>query len=135
MCHCQCVHQQAKSVRYPLIGMITAVGYIDLIVSMICAVACCVSFIQTEATKQCLQYLAEVAGSTSQVESRILQANPILEAFGNGSTDATQYTIHLLGSCTHHAHSTCRCMCTRVYMYSAKTVRNNNSSRFGKSVE
>ena len=32
---------------------------------------------KTECTKQCLQFLAEVAGSQSGVEQRILQASPI----------------------------------------------------------
>jgi hypothetical protein len=41
--------------------------------------------VQTECTKQCLQYIAEIAGSSSQVgpEERLLMSNPILEAFGN----------------------------------------------------
>ena len=34
---------------------------------------------KTEATKQCLQYLAAIAGSVDSVEKKILQANPILE--------------------------------------------------------
>jgi len=55
---------------------------------------------KTEATKQCLKFWAKVAGSKNGVEERLIQANPVLEAFGN-----------------------------------AKTIRNNNSSRFGKWIE
>lgn len=56
---------------------------------------------KTESTKYIIRYLADLGKSQNgELERRIVQANPMLESFGN-----------------------------------AKTVRNHNSSRFGKFVE
>lgn len=41
---------------------------------------------KTESTKHCLKYLSDCAGSETSVDKKILQSNPILEAFGNAKT-------------------------------------------------
>jgi myosin protein heavy chain len=60
---------------------------------------------KTENTKRVIQYIAAIAGRASdggagQLESQLLEANPLMEAFGN-----------------------------------AKTIKNDNSSRFGKFIK
>ena len=41
---------------------------------------------KTEATKHCLSFLAEIAGSDNAIETQVLNATPLLEAFGNAKT-------------------------------------------------
>ena len=41
---------------------------------------------KTESAKTVLSYIAEVCGSTCGIEGRILNTNPVLEAFGNAKT-------------------------------------------------
>lgn len=55
---------------------------------------------KTVSAKFAMRYFASIAGSDSNIESRVLASNPIMEAIGN-----------------------------------AKTVRNDNSSRFGKYIQ
>ena len=55
---------------------------------------------KTVSAKFAMRYFASIAGSDSNIESRVLASNPIMEAIGN-----------------------------------AKTIRNDNSSRFGKYIQ
>ena len=55
---------------------------------------------KTHGTKVMMKYLTNLSGTGSKIEEKVIQSNPILEAFGN-----------------------------------AKTLRNDNSSRFGKFIK
>lgn len=46
----------------------------------------CTTAGKTETTKRAMKFLANLAGGPGRVEERVLETNPVLEAFGNAKT-------------------------------------------------
>ena len=74
---------------------------------------------KTESTKLILQYLAAISGKHSWIEQQILDTNPILEGGRPPSQGSLTLQLYL----------------SFLAFGNAKTVRNDNSSRFGKYID
>ena len=61
-----------------------------------------------EATKLIMQFLAQQTNKQSLVESKILEANPVLEAFSNATTIHNNNSSHFVHS-THTKAGGCMC--------------------------
>ena len=77
---------------------------------------------KTESTKLILQYLAAISGQHSWIEQQILEANPILEGILNCCLTLHQNFFLTKLNCF-------------IAFGNAKTIRNDNSSRFGKYID